>query len=1042
MPIISEDGGAVNLPADLLKDASTPDTQKDYFEVTITDLNVNTTYPLQFAWVYEDKTVSEYSATYNVTTLPEPGIATPSAPVVQWASNGIISISWDGKDSSGNTMQNYQQVNIWLKGGYYGDTYIKTAYFFNAAGTRTFAVPTGTYYAKLQAQSILGELSAFSVESQSVATKPPSPVSSVTGTWVKDDGTTKTDALRISFTFDTTAAETATNTNANAAYFKISLTANSRTRIFYSPVNRSSSSQVFYLTAAENKASFGLFATSFQISVEVVDSFGNVSTAIPQTSLTYTTPLSVPVITVTPDILGYSVSYTSPAADLPFDQIYIYESVGGGPYNQVAQGKSNPLIVSTTNTSTRSVKAVFYDSNGIATADSNIVTNVTPLPAFSADNTAPNAPSAGLTATSGIDSSGTIGFNGFINLSWTAVADATLRGYRIRFRPVTTPASNYSYVDIPTGTTYRLAGLAVGTTYEVGIASYDEFNNTSASYTSFSNQFISGTPFIGTNVTTTGYFGASAGGETGEFRFGYGVATGRRGLFFNSDNYWYIDSSASATFKLGGSLQNYVQWDGQTFTVDGDITARRGTFSGNVTLASGGSLQSFTTAPTTYNITSVTFTATTATYTTSAAHGYAVGTRVLVSGLAPAGYNGMFTVTASTTNTFTVANATNTALTDQSGFVIRVTGAGFVLSKDGIKFNSSTTQDITTIDAATGKLTTSSATIGGWDVTDTQITKNGISLNSSGTIIANNAAYYVGIKPQVSAVTDIVLWAGQSANGSTANFRVQADGKLIASGADISGDVVLTGGSTLTLINTINSTLTTTTNTANTANARGQKFDSATGNLITGLTLTSSGSIYSNKSLYTDNATTGWFLGWYQWSAGNYTPAVNIGGPNSYVKYDGYGQTLEVKGNMTAGNITGTSFQTDALAGGRYIRIEGSGSSDRIQFYNTGSFGSPGYIAIRSDSTLDIVPPYSSTITNRLTMYSGSDSILYGGSGTAYIRIGANDAYISKNTTIAGTLQVTSGPSGSANVKRIEATTNTATPTGGADGDIVLVYTN
>jgi hypothetical protein len=1036
MSIISEDGGAVNLPADLLKDASTPDTQKNYFEVTITDLNVNTTYPLQFAWVYEDRSVSEYSATYNITTLPEPGIATPSAPTVQWAGNGIISISWNGKDSAGNTMQNFQQVNVWLRGGYYGETYIQTAYTFNAAGTRTFAVPTGTYFAKLQAQSSLGELSAFSAESQSVASKPPSPVTSVTGSWVKDDGTTKTDTLRIGFTFDTTAAETSTNLNANADYFKIILTANSKSRIFYSSVNKTSSSQVFYLTAQENKATFGIFATSFGIEIQVVDSFGNSSTVVPATSLTYTTPLSVPVISVTPEILGYSVSYTSPSADLPFDQIYIYESIGGGAYSQVAQGKSNPIRVSTTNTSTRSVKAVFYDSNGLSTTDSNIVTNVTPNSAFSADNTPPNAPSVGLTATSGIDSTGTLGFNGFVNLSWTAVADATLRGYRIRFRPVTTPASNYSYVDAQ-GTTYRLAGLAVGTTYEIGIASYDEFNNTSASYSSFTNQVISGTPFIGTNVTTTGYFAASAGGETGEFRFGYGVATGRRGLRLNDHNYWYIDSAASATFKLGGSLQNYILWDGQTFTVDGDITARRGTFSGNITVESGGSVQSFTTTPTTYNITAVSFTATTATYTTSLAHGYAVGARILVSGLSPAGYNGNFSVTASTTNTFTVANNTNTAVSDQSGFVVRVSGAGFVLSRDGLKFNSATVTDITTIDAATGKLTTSSATIGGWDVTSTTITKNGITLNSTGTIIANNASYYVGIKPQVSTAQDIVLWAGQSADGSAANFRVEAGGKLYATGANISGDVVITGGSTLTLINQANTNSTNALNTANTANARGQKFDSTTGNLISGLTLTSAGSIYSNKTSYT-STTTGWFLGWYEWSLGNFTPAINIGGTNSYIKYDGYGQTLEIKGT-----IVGSSFQTTAAGDGRYIRIEGSGTTDRIFFYAPTAGGrSAGYIAIRSDSVLDLVPPYSGgVVANRLSMDGGANSILYGGSTDAYIRIGANDATISKNTNIQGTLLVNSGPSGSYNVKQIRATSTDATPSGGADGDIVLVYT-
>ena len=1001
MSIISEDGGAVNLPVDLLKDASTPDTQKNYFEVTITDLNVNTTYPLQFAWVYEDRSVSEYSATYNVTTASEVAPIGPSTPILTWG-NGLLSIEWNGLDSAGNQLLNYKQVNVWIRGGSYGATSVKTAEFFTTNSIKSIPLGPGTYNVKLQAESALGVLSAFSAEASTVSYKPPSPVTGVTGTWVKDDGTTKTDTLRIGFTFDTAAAETATNSNAYADYFKITLTANSRSRIFYSPVNKASSAQVFYLSAAENKAAFGLFATSFSIQIQVVDSFGNTSTVVPATSLTYTTPLSVPVISVTPDILGYSVSYTSPAADLPFDQIYIYESVGGGPYTQVAQGKSNPLIVSTTNTSTRSVKAIFYDSNGLATTDSNIVTNVTPLAAFSADNIAPNAPSAGLTATSGIDSTGTLGFNGFINLSWTAVSDATLRGYRIRFRPVTTPtASNYSYVDIPTGTTYRLAGLAVGTTYEVGIASYDEFNNTSSTYTSFTNQTISGTPFIGTNVTTTGYFGASAGGETGEFRFGYGVATGRRGLVFNADNYWYIDSAASATFKLGGSSQNYVQWDGQAFTVDGDITARRGTFSGNVTLASGGSLQSFTTAPTTYNITAVSFTATTATYTTSLAHGYAVGTRVLVSGLAPAGYNGMFTVTASTTNTFTVANATNTAVTDQSGFVIRVTGAGFVLSKDGLKFNSSTTQDITTIDAATGKLTTSSATIGGWDVTTSTISKNGITLNSTGTIIANNGAYYVGIKPQVSTATDIVLWAGQSADGSAANFRVDAGGKLTASGASITGDIVITGGSTLTAINQANS-----------------NASSAVSAVATKLNTAAAGIIASDNNITAINA------GGIQIFAGSYNPASssytgaaivmnsagitakNASGVNTFAISSSTGNA-EFLGTITstAGNIAGWTIGPDRINKGDTWISSGEGNGYISIGTSNGSYVKMSGAGIQVGNTTFASAPFRVDMAGKVTASSfelnaGTDFIKSDGT----FKLGAGK--IDYGVTTAGTLTI------------------------------------
>jgi hypothetical protein len=70
-------------------------------------------------------------------------------------------------------------------------------------------------------------------------------------------------------------------------------------------------------------------------------------------------------------------------------------------------------------------------------------------------------------------------------------------------------------------------------------------------------------------------------------------------------------------------------------------------------------------------ISSVTYTSTTATYTTTQTHNLVAGDIVTISGLAPAGYNGVFTVTAvnAGAKTFTVTNNTNTVLTDSSGFV-------------------------------------------------------------------------------------------------------------------------------------------------------------------------------------------------------------------------------------------------------------------------------------------------------------------------------------------------------------------------------------
>lgn len=117
MAIVSNNGGAVNLPADLLKDASTPDINKDYFEVTITDLNVNTTYPIQFAWVYEDKTVSAYSATYNVTTSSVSVPTSISNLSATWEADGLkVTFDHDNSLSYNTGVDQYKLVFTYTGG--------------------------------------------------------------------------------------------------------------------------------------------------------------------------------------------------------------------------------------------------------------------------------------------------------------------------------------------------------------------------------------------------------------------------------------------------------------------------------------------------------------------------------------------------------------------------------------------------------------------------------------------------------------------------------------------------------------------------------------------------------------------------------------------------------------------------------------------------------------------------------------------------------------------------------------------------------------
>ena len=629
----------------------------------------------------------------------------------------------------------------------------------------------------------------------------PTDPTNVAATWSGND-------LVITFDWDYSNA-----LNDTVTQFIVELTSGGVTKRTQSNIfvpNTTQTLQTITVTKSIITSMFNVFRTSFSsICVLTGDPLNNISSTICAATVpAYTLSLPVPVITVSAIASGYSVAYTSPTDDV-YDAIDIveYESTSateptGVTYTRTYLGTINPANIISSGTNKRWVKARFSSDAGVYTAFS-AAQAVTPTSPVVADNDGP--PNVGTVTTSGgIDTSGYLGFNAYATISWSAVTTGDIRGYRIRFS--NDGGTTYSYVDSPgDGLTYKLGGLAVGSTYKIAVATYDQYNNTSTNYVSGTDVTVTGIPSV-SNYITAGPF---------EFGVGVGSVATNKGLYFDSSNYWYVNATNSARLKVGGSTSNYLSWDGSDFLIDGNISARKGTFSGNVTIAPGGSLQSFITPPGVFSIHIVTYTSSEVTYTTTASHGYIVGDDVLVSGLLPEGYNGKFRITARTLNTFTVANTTNTTVTDPLGSVILITGAGFVLNKDGLAFNSSITRDITTINSETGLFTTKSANIGGWNVDSSSISRSGtanISLNSTAGNISvsaqNIASYTSGINgPVVSTgstpVDNIngtpvgaenVFWAGTGGATGTSNaFRVTLAGNLYASNAKITGTVSSVG---------------------------------------------------------------------------------------------------------------------------------------------------------------------------------------------------------------------------------------------------------
>jgi hypothetical protein len=694
-------------------------SDKNYYLVKVPGLSLYTLYDAKFQWSFQDQALNDrvksiWSNGFTINTLNLPALPKPKLLSTDIRrSQGNIVITWSGVDSTNTAYGSaFKRIDVYVRNNSDASPYFQLLGFIDKVGG-AFAFPANpnSYTIKLTAISLLGDQSVASDEfTVSAITDAPSVPSGLSAAWSGTDFT-------VSFTHDTTLSA-----NQYLKEYIVKLIPQSPTSAKeFSLTPTAGSSQKFSLSLEGNQAAFGDAQTQFSGSIYSVDIYGNKSSPISFSNTIYVSPLTTPVITASAISNGYTVSYQTQTSNV-FNLISIEEiesSAATAPstgYAVVKTDRSNPSIVSAPNNNKRWVRARLNDKANAFTSYSNIVA-VTPVSPVIVDvDGPPNVTS--VSATGGIDSTGYLGFNAYADISWPAVTTGGIRGYRIRFS--NDAGTTYSYVDSPgSGTTYRLGGLAVGATYKIAVATYDEYNNTSTSYVSLSPDLkVDGTPSV-TSYITAGPF---------EFGVGVGSVATNKGLYFDSSNYWYINASNSARLKVGGSTSNYLLWDGSEFVIDGNLSARKGTFRGNVSIISGGSLYSGT----------------------------------------------LYTAADQIANPLNVSGTLN--------------GSGYILNSSGLTFNSSSTSGITTIDATTGKLTTASALIGSWDVNSSTLFKTTaagtLSLNSSdATITTNSTGYTAGIG--VPDTNNIVMWAGAAKN--TAPFRVYKDGTVIASQLTITG---------------------------------------------------------------------------------------------------------------------------------------------------------------------------------------------------------------------------------------------------------------
>jgi len=718
---------------DLLKDTSQSYDNGDYFIVTIPGLIPGTIYPLEFRWKYKDGTFGEDWSAVKTITAPSESVPQPPSPAVVTYSQGIITVKWDGKNSTGGTYPaTLDKIEVYIKWAADADNlYISKGSIPATGGSINIPVLPGDYNIKLRSVSKTGAFSGFN-QVVNVTAKADAPVvpTSIVPAWSGTD-----------FTIGFNSNPAATG-NEYLSFYLIKLTANDGTTRDFTLRATNAASQKFALSLAENTAAFGVPQTSFSGSVSTVDVYGNVGTAVTFGAHVYVNNLPAPTITVTEAVEGYTVAYTTPA-DKTFSSIEIQEvesTATNDPasgYETCFSGSSNPVVITRSNQNKRWVRARFIANNGSAGQYGTAV-SVTPKSVVVADLIPPTNPT-NVTATATVDAYDQTGFSLSSRISWTASADTSTRGYRLRWspdNPATAPNPNWEYGFTNT-TSFTASGLIPNVTYYYQVASVDQYNNTQ-SYSA--TQTFTAADSAATSVNAAARLRSilAIGGATGDlFKFGTGIPDsintsttttpaisaspvgGYHGILLNKtgnkNNYWLT----TGQLRVGTDTQ-FMYFNGTNLFLTGNINAASGSFTGNVNIASGGSLYS----------------------------GAIVGGNL--------------------------------------------SGAGYILNSTGLTFNSAATNGITSINGTTGRFTTASASIGNWDVTTNAISKT----SSSGTLTLNSATaqitaasstYQAGIAtPNTNSPSDIVFWAGGS-RSTSAPFYVRADGSVVMTSATITG---------------------------------------------------------------------------------------------------------------------------------------------------------------------------------------------------------------------------------------------------------------
>jgi hypothetical protein len=491
-------------------------------------------------------------------------------------------------------------------------------------------------------------------------------------------------------------------------------------------------------------------------------------------------------LTLTAGSQSYGVKFDLDPLSVQED-VVIFESLTSNFASQsiVYVGTSTNVSILTTGTNAFSPRWVKVRSRD--KWDDLNISEVTagPVTPFSADvdTTYTVANPTNSSASASIDPKDLSGFSLVSTINWTQSADTKTAGYAIRWSTNdpsvvgATPLWEYASVSGRSTTSFTATGLIPNTTYYYQVASttpYDVVNWTGAASGTFIASDADGT--AAGALARLKSFIAIGGASQDLFKIGTGIS---QSINLNTDplvtptltlgTYHGIILNKSTTnvgnnfwlttgqFRVGNPTE-FMYWNGTNLYLTGNINATGGRFTGNVQLA--------------------------------------IPTGGTTSGTLYAG-----------------ANPTS--------------GARVRLSSEGIFAYNSTSTDNTTgltfsLQQSTGQIDARSGTVGGWTLATTGFSSTNTKIENTGIITLGDTTGTLNsiVKLDASHPT-YRMWVGSQDAQTAANnhFAVTKEGKLYASGAQISGQLVISSGTTYDSIVLASSTATSASNAASAASS-------------------------------------------------------------------------------------------------------------------------------------------------------------------------------------------------------------------------------